>query len=450
MDDRLSAAKGICQRLTAAGYRALLAGGCVRDYILGIVPRDYDVATSATPVEVASLFDRCVDVGAAFGVQVVVLPEGNFEVATFRKDGPYLDGRHPDLVEFTGEAEDAKRRDFTINAMFLDPATDEIIDHVGGREDLRGKILRAVGDPRLRFEEDHLRILRAVRFAARLGYEIEGPTFESMARMAHLIVRTSPERVRDELLKILTEGGARRAFELLDKTGLLEHILPEVARMKGVEQPPKYHPEGDVFEHTLLTLDNMRDPSPTLAMAVLLHDAGKPLTQTFEDRIRFSNHDKTGARISVEIGRRLRMSNEAIAAVSWLIENHMRFTAIPNMRESKRKRLVREERFPELIELCRLDCMGSHNHLEIVDWVEDYAANLKPEDVKPPPLLGGKDLIEMGFVPGPLFTEILHAVEDAQLEGELSTPNGARAFVRDRWPRPRGQCAVKREPKGQA
>ncbi len=437
MDERYRAAAGICQCLTRAGYRALLAGGCVRDLILGVRPKDYDVATSAPPGVVAGLFEKCISVGAAFGVQIVVLPEGMFEVSTFRKDGPYLDGRHPDHVEFVDEIEDAHRRDFTINAMFLDPVTDSVIDYVGGREDLQRGIVRTVGGPRQRFSEDHLRLLRAVRFAARLAYTIDSETLDAIVEMAPLINRTSAERIRDEIIKVLTEGGARRAFELLDQTGLLLHVLPEVAKMKGVEQPPEFHPEGDVFEHTLRILDIAHDPSPALAMAILLHDIGKPLTQTFEDRIRFNNHDKVGARETEKICRRLRFSNEDAEHIVRMVENHMRVDTIPSMRESKRKRFVREEGFPELLELCRLDCLASHNSTETIEWIERYIASLPPEELKPAPLLGGNDLIAMGYQPGPFFGEILSAIEDEQLEGTLTTPEQARDFVLTRWPNQR-------------
>jgi poly(A) polymerase len=434
IDERCRAAAGICERLSQAGYRALLAGGCVRDLILGARPKDYDVATSATPDAIAGLFEKCISVGAAFGVQIVVLPEGMFEVATFRKDGPYGDGRHPDHVEFVDEVEDARRRDFTINAMFYDPATNSVIDYVGGQEDLRRQVVRAVGDPRQRFNEDHLRLLRAVRFAARLDYTIDPATMDAMVEMAALINRTSPERVRDEIVKILTEGGARRAFELLDQTGLLAQVLPEVARMKGVEQPPEFHPEGDVFEHTLRMLDLAGKPSVTLAMAILLHDIGKPPTQTFEDRIRFNHHDKVGARMSEKICRRFRFSNEEAERIVWIVENHMRVDTIPSMREGKRKRFVREEEFPELLELCRLDCLASHNSIETIEWIEKYIASLPPEELKPAPLLSGNDLIAMGYQPGPLFSEILSGVEDEQLEGHLSTPEQAREFILAHWP----------------
>lgn len=434
MPERRAAAIDVCRTLSQAGYRALLAGGCVRDVILGVEPEDYDIATNARPDDVAGLFEKCISVGAAYGVQIVVLPEGFFEVTTFRKDGPYCDGRHPGYVEYVDEKEDALRRDFTINAMFYDPDTDEIIDYTGGRDDIAARIIRTVGQPAGRFAEDHLRMLRAVRFAARLDYAIEPATFEAIRTMAHLVTTTSAERIRDELIKILTEGGARRGFELLDETGLLEHVLPEVAAMKGVEQPPEFHPEGDVFAHTMLVLEQLGAASPTLALAALLHDVGKPLTQTFEDRIRFSNHDKVGARISEDVCRRLHVSNRDMERIAWLVENHMRVHAIPDMLESKRKRFVRHEAFPELLQVCTMDAIASHADLSVIEQVTDYLAELPPDQLKPPRLLNGEDLIAMGYKPGPLFSEILNAVEDAQLEGDITTPDEARAFVKLQWP----------------
>lgn len=428
------AARGICRRLCSAGHRALLAGGCVRDMVLRVEPQDYDVATSATPDEVASLFGRTIGVGARFGVQIVVLPEGHFEVATFRLDGPYTDGRHPDYVEFRGEVEDASRRDFTINAMFLDPASNEVIDYVGGRGDLERKLIRAVGDARKRFNEDYLRMLRAVRFAARLGYTIESETFAATRELAPCIQATSPERVRDEITKMLTEGAAGRAFRLLDESGLLREVLPEIERMKGVEQPPEYHPEGDVFTHTMLILDQLQIATPTLAYGALLHDVGKPLTQTFEDRIRFNNHDKVGAHEARTICRRLHLSNHEIDRIAWLVEQHMRVSTAPGMRGSKLKRLLREDGFPELLELFRIDCESSHRQTDTYEWLRNYAENLPPEEQRPTPLITGDDLLEMGYKPGPIFRTILTAVEDAQLEGRLVDAETAREFVISHWP----------------
>jgi poly(A) polymerase len=433
MDKRKEAAISICRRLQESGHRALLAGGCVRDLLLGRPPQDYDIATDAKPQRVAELFEKTIGVGAAFGVQLVVLPEGHFEVATFRKDGPYLDGRHPSTVEFLSEKEDAMRRDFTINAMFLEPETNEVVDYVGGKSDLERKVVRAVGDPRKRFEEDHLRQLRAVRFAARFQFNIDPGTMTAIRELKSSIHRTSAERIRDEVTKMLCEGAAKRAFELLDETGLLEEILPEISAMKGVEQPPDYHPEGDVFTHTLLLLEQLNGHPMTLAYGALLHDVGKPPTKTVEDRIRFNAHDAVGAKIARSICNRFHMSNEETYEIVWLVAQHMRLGAIQQMREAKRKRFVREAGFPHLLELCRMDCMASHRDLGLVHWVEKYMASLKPEELRPTPLITGEDLIRLGYPPGPLFAEIKQAVEDAQLEGTLRTRGDAEAFVAERW-----------------
>ena len=436
MADPRSGAERICATLDQAGFRALFAGGCVRDMLIEVPPKDYDIATDARPDDVAGIFEHTVPVGAAFGVTLVLLPEGAYEVATFRGDGPYPDGRHPSEVRFVDAEQDAHRRDFTINALFYDPLSDVVEDHVGGRRDLEARILRTVGEPRQRFGEDHLRLLRGVRFAARLGYTIEDATFRSMKELASLIRDVSAERVRDEILKMLTEGAARRAFELLDETALLEHVLPEVSRMKGVHQPPEFHPEGDVFEHTLLMLEQMREPTPPLALGVLLHDVGKPQTMSVEDRIRFNGHDREGTRIARDVCRRLRLPADDAARVVWLVAQHMRFAAIPAMRESKLKRFVRHEAFPDLLELCRLDCLASHMDMDTIEWARAYLAQLEPEEVHPTPLLTGTDLIAMGYRPGPRFGEILTALEDAQLENRVSNGEEARAFVRLHWPSP--------------
>jgi poly(A) polymerase len=437
MDERREAAEDLCAQLVAAGHRALFAGGCVRDLLLGQHPKDYDVATDARPEQVAALFDQTIPVGAAFGVTLVVPSTGPIEVATFRKDGPYSDGRHPDSIAFCDEREDALRRDFTINAMFQDPATGETLDYVGGQEDLKRGIIRTVGDPHQRFEEDHLRLLRAVRFASRLNFAIATETMEAIKDRASSIHETSAERIRDELLKMLTEGNARGAFALLDETGLLSEVLPEVDQMKGIDQPPAFHPEGDVFAHTMLLLENLDaldSRSPTLALGALLHDVGKPSTQTFEDRIRFSRHDQVGAKITKAICKRLRMSSDDSDRVTWLVAQHMRPAGAQEMRETKRKRMVREEGFDELLALCFLDAQASHGDTAPFQWLRDYAANLEPEELRPPRILSGEDLIAMGYGPGPLFAEILTAIEDAQLEGKLAAAEEARDFVRRHWP----------------
>ncbi len=428
-----TAAREVCRTLSQAGHRAVFAGGCVRDALLGLHPHDYDVATSATPDEVERLFGRVVSVGKAFGVQVALFGDVQIEVATFRWDGPYIDGRRPVSVEFRDEQQDALRRDFTVNALFFDPGKDEVIDYVGGREDLARRVVRAVGDPRARFGEDHLRLLRCVRFAAQLDFQIDPDTFAAVRELAHLIKKTSPERVREELLRILTQRHPHRGFKLLDESGLLPHLLPEISAMKGVAQPPEYHPEGDVYVHTLKMLEMLDAPSPTLALGVLLHDVGKPRTQTFEDRIRFNGHEKVGADMAADICERLRMSNADTARVVWLVGQHMRVSAVKEMRASKLKRLVREDGFPELLELFRIDCASSHGRMDTYEWLRDRAAELGPDEVRPNPLITGNDLIEMGIKPGPLFSEILHAVEDLQLEGALTSRDEALAHVRTTW-----------------
>jgi poly(A) polymerase len=430
------AARDICAVLRRAGFRALFAGGCVRDMLMGLPPKDYDIATSALPGEVIALFPRTAPVGIAFGVVLVLRPEGLFEVATFRSDGPYLDGRRPASVTFCAEDEDAARRDFTINAMFLDPERNEVIDSVGGRDDLARRLVRAVGDPVERFREDRLRLLRAVRFAARPCFSMDPATRAALtAEAAGLHSGASVERVRDELVKMLTGGRAGAAMALLDETGLLSVVLPEVRAMKEVEQPPEFHPEGDVFTHTRLMLDLLpAGCTATLALAVLLHDAGKPVTQTFEDRIRFNLHDKVGARMAREVTQRLRFSNQESERIVWLVENHMRVSAIPGMREGKRRLFVTEPGFDELLELCRLDCLSSHRDLEGIAWVEQYLASLPADSPRPPRLFNGNDLLAMGYAAGPLFSKILGAVEEAQLEGTVSTKAEAADFVRQHWP----------------
>jgi poly(A) polymerase len=430
----------ICRTLRAAGHQAYLVGGCVRDILLKREPADYDVATDATPVRVQQLFPRSLAVGARFGV-IVVLDETteenslHVEVATFRSDVGYTDGRHPDKVVYAKSAEeDVKRRDFTINALLLNPETNEILDYVGGRKDLDAGIIRAIGKPAERFAEDKLRMIRAVRFAARFRYAIESATFTAIVKAAPQIHEVSAERLRDELTKILTEGAARRGFELLDETRLLDQLLPEVARMKGVEQPPQFHPEGDVWTHTLMMIGGLpKGCSSTLAWGVLLHDVGKPPTFTPpsgpNDRIRFDEHPEVGVRIAEEICRRLRFSNEDTAQILALIANHMRFKDVPQMKVSTLKRFVRQERFDEHLELHRLDCSSSHGHLDNYGLVRDFLATTPPEQVRPPRLVTGNDLIEMGFKPGPPFHAILEAVEEAQLSGRIVTREDAIRMI---------------------
>jgi len=439
-------AERICRTLKAAGHQAYFVGGCVRDILLGREPADYDVATDAKPDRVRELFSpsfAVLEVGAKFGVMLVVDPEGSeqeapltVEVATFRSDVGYSDGRHPDNVVFSKTAqEDVKRRDFTINALLMDPETNEVLDFVGGREDLKAGIIRAIGNPEERFREDKLRLVRAVRFAARLHYAIEAKTFHAIQKLAPEVKQVSAERLRDELTKLLTEGAARRGFELLDETKLLPEILPEIARMKGVEQPPQYHPEGDVWIHTLLMLEKLPAGCPaTLAWGVLLHDVGKPATfrpasQT-GDRIRFDGHVEVGVRMTEEICRRLRFSNEDTAQVAALVANHMKFKDVPNMKASTLKRFARLNRFDEHLELHRLDCLSSHRKLDNYDFVQRYIRETPAEQIRPARLLTGDDLLEMGFRPGPSFKQMLDAVEEAQLNDLIRTREEAVEFVK--------------------
>jgi tRNA nucleotidyltransferase/poly(A) polymerase len=424
----LSTAIQIAAQLRQRGFQAWLVGGAVRDLVLGREPKDYDISTDARPDQLLETFPRAQLVGAQFGV---VLVDG-VEVATFRSDHSYQDGRHPSDVTFeTDPKQDVLRRDFTINALLLDPAslTSPVVDYVGGLGDLRAGVIRAIGDPEQRFEEDHLRMLRAVRFAARFGFEIEPGTLAAIQKLHQRITRVSPERIRDELVRILTEGAPRRGFELLDASGLLGDILPEIAAMKGVEQPPEFHPEGDVWTHTLIMLEGLHQPTPTLALGVLLHDVGKPGTFRVADRIRFDGHVELGERIARDILARLRFPNADIDQVIALIANHMRFKHVTEMRDSKLKRMLRMDRFEEHLELHRLDCTSSHGHLENYEFSKRKFEESPPEVLRPPRLLSGDDLKEAGYRPGPAFTRMLEAVEDAQLESRIHTKEEALELV---------------------
>ena len=424
-------ARSIIERLRLERHAAYLVGGCVRDLLLGRVPKDFDVATSAQPAELLRLFPNAGQVGAHFGVVLVHDGTAQVEVATFRSDLEYRDGRHPEGVRFeTDPREDARRRDFTINALLLDPATGEVLDFVNGRADLAAGVIRAIGDPERRFQEDHLRLLRAVRFAARFGFEIEAGTFAAMRALAPSIHSVAAERVRDELARILTEGGARQGFELLDASGLLHEVLPEIEAMKGVQQPAEFHPEGDVWVHTMIMLDGLREPSIELALGVLLHDVGKPGTFRMADRIRFDGHVELGVEIAHGILTRLRFPNDTIEAAEALIANHMKFKDVPKMRESRLKRFIRMPAFGEHMELHRLDCSSSHGHLDNYEFVRRKLAETPPEALKPAPLVTGRDLIAAGYRPGPMFGIVLSEIEDAQLEGRIGTREEALAMAR--------------------
>jgi poly(A) polymerase len=433
-------ANSVCDTLRKEGQQAFLVGGCVRDLLLQREPTDYDVATDARPERVLQLFPGSLAVGARFGVALVVEKDAKVEVATFRRDVGYSDGRHPDEVVYTSSAkQDVSRRDFTINGLLMRHDTGEVLDYVGGQEDLRAELIRAIGDAERRFSEDKLRMLRAVRFAARFGYSIEPKTFAAIQLHASEIDSVSAERIREELSKLLTEGAARRGFELLDETGLLAQVLPEISALKGVPQPPEYHPEGDVWVHTLLMLEGLpAGSSCTLAWGVLLHDVGKPATfrpsSVTGDRIRFDGHVDVGVRMVSEICERLKFSNDVRQQVQALVANHMKFKDVAQMRASTLKRFVRQPHFEEHLALHRLDCLASNNRLDAYEMVRDFLKETPPEHVKPPRLLTGDDLSEMGYVPGPEFQTILRALEDAQLEGAIATREQARAFVNASYP----------------
>jgi poly(A) polymerase len=443
---RQQSATQIVERLRVAGHAAYFAGGCVRDLLLGREPTDFDVATSATPQQVLDMFPRTFAVGAQFGVVLVVdaYEDGEIltEVATFRNDGAYSDGRRPDAVRYTESAEqDVLRRDFTINGMLLDPeklrisgnVDEAVLDFVGGREDLQRGIIRAIGDPSQRFAEDKLRMLRAVRFAARFGFEIEQKTLRAIRAAASEIDQVSRERVREELTRMLTEGAARRAFELLQQTGLLEKVLPEVTRMRGVEQPAQYHPEGDVWIHTRMLLEQLPAGSPaTLAWGALLHDVGKPATfRRAPDRIRFDGHVEVGVRIAEEICRRLRMSNSDTEQILALVANHMRFGDVEKMRDSTLKRFFRLDRFDEHLALHRMDCLASHRNLSLYEFAKERYEAAEPTQIRPTPLITGEDLIALGYRPGPDFRRMLNLVEDAQLEGRVQSREEALQMIVD-------------------
>lgn len=444
-------AKSIVETLRHRAFQAYLVGGCVRDLLLKREPKDYDVATDASPQQVMEIFPETYAVGAQFGVVLVPVPDRTseeaksadvsksetVEVATFRSDIGYSDGRHPDEVRFSRDPrEDVIRRDFTINGMLLDPVSNEVLDFVGGRKDLEAGIIRAIGDPERRFQEDKLRMLRAVRFATRFEYEIEAATFAAIKQLAEQIHVVSRERVRDELTRMLTEGHAHRAFQLLDETGLLENMLPEISAMKGVQQPPEFHPEGDVFVHTLMLLDHLPQPCPpTLAWGALLHDVGKPPTfRVAADRIRFDDHVEVGVKMAEKICRRLRFSNDDAEQILALVQNHMRFGHVMRMKDSTLKKFMRLPRFGEHLALHRADCLASHCNLAAYEFVEQKRGEIPPESMRPLKLVTGDDLIAAGHTPGPKFREILDAVEDAQLEGRLVSRDQALEFVHREFP----------------
>lgn len=429
-------ARSLVDRLRAAGHIAYFAGGCVRDLVRGQIPKDFDIATDARPEEVQNSFRRTYAVGAHFGVIVVLENDFQFEVATFRSDGAYLDGRRPVAVNFSSPEEDARRRDFTINGMFYDPPNESVIDFVGGRQDVADHVVRAIGNPEERFTEDRLRLLRAVRFATVLQFEIEPATWHAIVRAADTIKTISAERIREELVRIFLSPYRVRGWDLLDRSGLMKAILPEVDALKGCQQPPQFHPEGDVFQHTRLMLSLLPERvSLPLVLSVLFHDIGKPATASVDEtgRIRFSGHDKLGATMTEMLMQRLRFSRAEIDATVEAVEQHMVFKDVPNMRLARLKRFMARPHFADELELHRVDCLGSHGMLDNYDFLVRKREEFANEPIIPPPLITGDDLIALELKPGPIFGEILEAVETRQLEGTLRDREEALAWVKAEW-----------------
>ncbi len=434
-DDKRKHAEEIVRRLKKKGFEAYFVGGCVRDFVRGNIPGDYDIVTSAHPDQVMAQFDHTVAIGAKFGVVAVIVENHPYEVATFRSDDVYEDGRRPTQVHFSSAKEDVLRRDFTVNGLLMDPATGEIIDYVDGRADIEKKIIRAIGDPDVRFNEDYLRMLRAVRFAANLDFTIEQATQKAIERNAAKIKQISAERLQEELSKILTRGGARRGFELIARTGILRNILPEVDKMQGVEQPPRFHPEGDVWQHTLIMLDMLpkdgeNNANLCLAWGTLLHDVGKVLTRSEDENgVHFYGHVQHGEEIADDIMQRLKFSRAQRETILNLIHDHMVFMNVQKMRPGRLKRFLRMPDFDLHLELHRLDCLASHGMLDNYEFCCGQLQNLAVEDLHPPRLLTGDDLIALGFIPGKIIGDILRALEDEQLEGRISTKEDAKKYV---------------------
>jgi poly(A) polymerase len=428
-----SPASEIVAGLQKAGFTAYFAGGCVRDRLLGVEARDIDVATDARPEQVQRLFPRVTDVtGKSFGVVRVLHGEQTFEVATFRQDGPYKDGRHPESVRFVTPQEDAQRRDFTINGLFYDPIADKLIDYVGGEADLRAKIVRAIGNPADRFAEDQLRLLRAIRFAARLMFTIEPKTWDAIRAGAPSVRTVKPERIREELNRIFTAPKPEIGLDLLDAGGLLREVLPDVAALHGVEQPPNFHPEGDVYQHVRLMLTKIVKPDLDLALGVLFHDVGKKPTAKVDEngRIRFNEHESVGAEMTEQIMTGLRYDNKTIHTVKELVQHHMQFKDVPKMRPSTLKRMMVRPTFPLELELHRIDCASSHGDLTHYEFLQHQLEVMSAEEIDPPALISGRDLIAMGLPPGRVFAQILEAVRVAQLEGAVQTRAEALALAR--------------------
>ena len=438
MSEMRKIAVGVAKKLSDAGYVAYFAGGCVRDALLGNEAKDFDIATSATPAEVLGVFPNADSIGAHFGVMLVKVDGVHFEVATFRTDGSYKDGRRPESVEYSCPEEDAKRRDFTVNGLYEDPQSGEVIDFVGGRGDLVAGVLRAIGSAEARFQEDALRLMRAVRFATTLGFEIEEETWEAICENAHLLEMISIERVQAEFSRIIVSPNRRRGLELLVDSGLIEYFLPEVLDLIGCEQPPQFHPEGDVYKHTCIMLEMLggEEVELSLALSVLLHDIGKPVTYSYDEvdeRIRFNGHESVGANMSEVILRRMKYSNDMIEDVRVMVANHMKFMHVKDMRVSKLKRFMSRDTFEHEMELHRVDCASSNGITENYDFVKEKRVEFANEPLIPEPLVKGKDLMAMGLKPGPKFKEILTAVQTEQLEGRLRESEAAIEWVRERY-----------------
>lgn len=421
----------IVNKLKNNGFETYLVGGCVRDAHMDIEPKDWDIATKATAEQVMRLFKKTIPVGVQFGVVRVIENNFDFEVATFRQDGKYIDGRRPEDVIFSSAKEDVKRRDFTINGLLFDPDTNQTIDFCNGQKDIENKIIRTIGVAHERFTEDKLRMLRAIRFAVRLNFLIEEKTFNAISDLADKITEVSPERINEELTKILILPARAKGIKLMKKCGLLKHLLPSVAALDGVEQPPQFHPEGDCFKHTVLCLESLIEPvSPELAWSALLHDIGKPPTMTITDRIRFNGHCEVGAKMADKILRDLHFSNDSRKKIVKSIKDHMKFKDVQNMRVNKLKRFIREDNFAEELNLHQADCMASHQMLDNYYFCKQKIEEFGPELIKQPNLISGADLISLGYKPGPLFKQMLTEIEDMMLENTITTKEEALAYIK--------------------
>jgi len=439
-NEQYRTAKDIVGQLRDSGFKAFFVGGCVRDIVMKKQPKEYDINTSARPDDVMKIFPNTVPVGISFGVVLVLKGEYKFEVATFRKDENYTDGRHPDKVVYSNdESEDVVRRDFTINGMLYDPFDEEVIDHTYGLGDLKSEVIKTIGNPHDRFKEDKLRMLRAVRFGAGLNYKLDDNTLKSIKELAPLITQVSAERIRDEIVKIITQANPGNGLRILRETNLLKHILPDVEKMYEVPQPPNFHPEGDVFTHTCLILDKLFEvtngtQAPELAIGALLHDVGKPVTFSETDRIRFNGHDRVGAEIAHGICRGLKFSNKQIDIITALVKEHLKFKDVFKMREATLKRFLGMPYFEFHLKLHLADCLASHGSTEIYEFIKDKLEEFKRDELRPKPLLNGYDLIEMGYTAGPLFSKILNCLEEAQLEGTVRNKKDAKKYVLEEFP----------------